>query len=385
MEYLAAIRCLLSGRISDGTNPDKLTRAFTDRYAPSTVYLLNYGHHAISIALEAFKSRAPGRTEVIVPAYICPSVVEAVKTCGLIAVPVDIKDDLNIDTDAVAAALTNKTLAVIAPHMYGCPAPIEDIEKLCRGAGVYLIDDAAQVAGIHHEGRLLGTFGDIGLISFAQSKTVVTGIRGSGGILLVNNPDFDAEVGEACRNLPRSTGRLTTFLDFLWNYVWSAYTGHTGYYLQRIGERLGLKPQVQSAPTRISNLEAGIALTQLNRLKTIQNGKIRIVETYHHHLEKYQNIGFPQYAPGRYLARAMITVPESVNLINFRNHVKIAGIETRLGYIVYESPDKFNKNAYQLAHRLLEVPSGTGMKEIEIIEICKKLNAAINAASSEQE
>jgi len=78
--------------------------------------------------------------------------------------------------------------------MYGCPARIDEIERMAASAGAFVIDDAAQIVGIESNGRVLGGCGDIGIQSFAQSKSVVTGVRGSGGALLVNNQQLEAPV-----------------------------------------------------------------------------------------------------------------------------------------------------------------------------------------------
>ena len=125
---------------------------------------------------------------------------------------------------------------------------------------------------MQQDGRLLGTFGDVGVISFAQSKTIVTGIRGSGGVLLINRPALAAQLREACEILPTSSGRLGQWADFLWNHVGHVYTGHSGYYLSRVLVALGHAPAAAAPAMQISNLEAGIALAQLGRRTTVRPG-----------------------------------------------------------------------------------------------------------------
>lgn len=380
-EYAAALRCLLSGKVSDGENAAQLAKCFARRYFPSSAYLMNYGHTGIQIALAAFNRRMPDRTEVLVPAYICPSVVDTIVAAGLTAVPVDIGDDLNLTPATVAEALTGRTLAVVAPHMFGCPARIAEIESLCRDAKVFLLDDAAQVVGIQQEGRLLGTFGDMGIISFAQSKAVVTGIRGSGGVLLVNNPDFDEETSIAWKQLPPPSARMGAFLHFLWNYVWEAHTGNSGYNLGRIGDLLGLRCNASTSGARISNLEAGIALIQLERLAKMQEAKIHVAERYHRKLRGNQAIGFPQYASGRYLSRIMLSLPRGVNLPAVRTFLRDRRVRTRLGYAVPFPSENATRNAEAWSGRLLGVPCGAGIGEIAVREICGALSEALDSAS----
>ena len=378
-EYSVILRCLLRASFSQGNYPARLSDRLAHYYAPSSIYLCNYGHHAIRIALTIFQRRQPTRTKVLVPAYICPSVIQAVESCGLTAISVDINDDLNLCPTAVQCALDRSTLAVIAPHMYGAPAKISDIEKLCNTAGIFLIDDAAQVVSVRSEGRLLGTFGDAGIISFAQSKTIVTGIRGSGGVLLINNPEYDVEAKQAWQMLPPSTNRLEALCDFLWNYVWSARTGNSGYYLSRLCNALGWHSQTTSACTQISNLEAGIGLAQFERIEMITQEKIRIAHAYHVALQQYPLIQFPQYATERFLTRVMLRLPEHVDIPRLRTTLKATGIETRTGYKAYLSPGTIATNAENLSHRLLEVPCRRGMSEAEIGDICSVVSHQITS------
>lgn len=379
-EYAAVAGSLLGGRVHQGPAPALLKQRLTQLYAPSEVHLVNFGHHAIEIALKAFKRQRPERGEVIVPAYICPSVIQAVVACGLRVRSVDVQTDLNMAPADVQAALNTDTLAVIAPHMYGCPARIAEIEALCDAANVFLIDDAAQVVGVRQDGRLLGTFGDAGVISFAQSKTIVTGIRGSGGVLLVNRPALAAQLREACETLPASSGRLGPLADFLWNHVGHVYTGHSGYYLIRVLATLGHAPAVAAPAMQISNLEAGIALAQLGRLDALLEQKVRIAQAYHQALQTYPRLAFPQFAPGRFLARVMLMLPEGANLERVRCEALNRGVETRAGYSVYASAGIEAPGAKAMGNRLLGVPCRAGMVQSEVEAICSILNTCADSA-----
>ncbi|MFN6972294.1 MAG: DegT/DnrJ/EryC1/StrS family aminotransferase, partial [Rheinheimera sp.] len=148
------------------------------------VLLLNSARAGIRIALRYAATQQPSRKLVLYPEYICSSVPQAIVEAGFIGKSVAVNDELNMCPHALAALIHEQPLAVILPHMYGVPADITQIESICRQHQVVLIDDAAQVAGIKVNNQLLGTFGDFGVISFAQAKTVVTGVQGSGGVLL---------------------------------------------------------------------------------------------------------------------------------------------------------------------------------------------------------
>jgi dTDP-4-amino-4,6-dideoxygalactose transaminase len=317
---------------------------------------------------------------VIVPAYICPSVVQAIEAAGLEPVPAAIGADLNLTPAGLLAALGPNTLAVVAPHMFGCPCPIDEIERICREAGVFLVDDAAQVVGEACGERLLGTFGDVGLISFAQSKAIVTGVRGSGGVLLVNNPALDEDARAACARLPLPSGRAGALLHFLWNYQWRGVTGNSGYYLARLADKLGLHARSHSGAARISNLEAAIALAQLRRLGRLRTAKVAAAEAYHAALARVPGAGFPQFAPGRYLSRVMLSLPAAADLDAVRRELARHGVDTRLGYLQPVRADRPDQAAP--ARRLLGLPFGVHLSCGEINNICSILSAALSSAQS---
>lgn len=374
------VRCLLQGRIYSGPHSGALVAELAQQYAPSAVHLVNYGHQAIQIALSMFKRERPNRSQVIVPAYICPSVIRAVTDCGLQVRSVDVQDDLNMSPADIQAALTVHTLAVIAPHMYGAAAQIAEIELICDAAQVFLIDDAAQVAGVRQDGRLLGCFGDVGVMSFAQSKTIVTGIKGSGGVLLINRARWAVEASQACAALPMAQGRLCSLLDFLWNYVGHAYTGHSGYYISRLLSALGWQGMASTTATQISNLDAAIALAQINSLDVLVRERVRIAHAYHHALQHYPRLLFPQYATGRFLARVMLLVPDGVDMARFRSEALNRGVETRGGYPVYLPRGIEAPRGEAMAQRLVGVPCRSGMSQAEVERICSVLDASLPVA-----
>jgi dTDP-4-amino-4,6-dideoxygalactose transaminase len=263
--------------------------------------------------------------------------------------------------------------------MFGCPARIAEIEAHCRQAGVFLIDDAAQVVGERSDGRLLGSFGDVGIVSFAQSKAIVTGVRGSGGVLLVNNPALDAGLRQAWEALSEPRGRAAAFTGFAWSYMWSRYTGNSGYYFARLRARLGCAQAQAPGPARISNLEAAIALAQLRRLTAIRVAKTAALEAYHAKLSALPGVTVPQYAPGRYLSRIMLSLPASVDSAALRAALARHGVETRLGYlepVLASQPD--NDELAAIRH-MIGLPFGN-LKCGDIDKICSIVKSCLASA-----
>lgn len=375
-EYWAIARNLLTCRVSVGPDLERLTRRLSEMYRPDHILVLNFAHHGIGFALSWFQQQRPGRNEVIVPAYVCPSVPQTVRSAGLRVRCVPVGDDLNLTLDGVRNAIGPDTLAVIAPHMYGCPAPIGKLEVLCREAGVYLIDDAAQTVGERLEGRLLGTFGDVGVISFAQSKAIVTGIGGSGGVLLANKPEWTTLSIKVDTNLHPAAGRLSALADFVWNYTLKSYTGMSGYYWQRFCGAIGLSSVDRANVSRISNIEAAVALVQMDRLEQMRSDRLRVLELYSDLLPSICNLNLPQYYPGCYLTRAMVRLPEAVDVAGVRRYLFQAGVGVRDPYPAILEADRDQiPNSNQ--RRLIGLPISANLEFEDIRAICLALHASI--------
>jgi dTDP-4-amino-4,6-dideoxygalactose transaminase len=122
--------------------------------------------------------------EVVIPTFCCTAVVPPVLAVGAVPVLADVGAELNITAETVEAALTKKTKAIIVPHLFGNPADIGAIVDLARGRNIRVIDDAAQALGATIDGRPVGGFGDVGILSFGSEK-ICSGL--GGGVFLSRN------------------------------------------------------------------------------------------------------------------------------------------------------------------------------------------------------
>ena len=130
--------------------------------------LCGSGSLALEIALRACGVREGD--EVIVPTFCCTSVIPPIVAVGARPVLADVGEELNITAETVEAALTKKTRAIVVPHLFGNPAGIHAIIDLVRGKNIRVIDDAAQALGATIDGRPVGAFGDLGILSFGSEK-----------------------------------------------------------------------------------------------------------------------------------------------------------------------------------------------------------------------
>ncbi|MDJ0363936.1 DegT/DnrJ/EryC1/StrS family aminotransferase [Hymenobacter sp. H14-R3] len=157
------------------------------------------GTDALTLALLSLG--LPPGTEVIVPAFTYVATLEAAALLGLRPVLADVRPDtFNLDPAAVRAALTPRTGAVIAVHLFGQCADLEDLMAVCQVAGVALIEDNAQALGAvftfaSGKRAYAGTVGEVGTTSFFPSKNL--GCLGDGGALFTH----DAARAELLRQL----------------------------------------------------------------------------------------------------------------------------------------------------------------------------------------
>ena len=109
---------------------------------------------------------------VLISPYMCPTVQKELIKMGCTVQYYDIDpDDMNPDVNSVKKRIEEtKATVVVAPSLGGFPADLSSLERICKDANVYLIDDAAQSYGAALDGRYVGTFGDGGVISFSPGK-----------------------------------------------------------------------------------------------------------------------------------------------------------------------------------------------------------------------
>jgi len=153
--------------------------------------------------------------EVIMPSYTFVSTANAFVLRGAVPVFVDIRPDtLNLDENRIEAAITSKTRAIVPVHYAGVACEMDAIMALAAKHKLLVIEDAAQAVMSTYKGRPLGAIGDLGAISFHETKNIISG---EGGALLVNNPRF-TERAEIIRE--KGTNRSQFFRGQVDKYTW---------------------------------------------------------------------------------------------------------------------------------------------------------------------
>ena len=202
-------------------------------------------HGALHIVLMAL-GVGPG-DEVIVPDATWTGSVFPISWLGATPVFVDVRPDTwCIDPQLVAQAITAKTKAVIAVHLYGNLCEMDELMTVCQTRGVALIEDAAEAIGSEYKGRKAGSIADFGVFSFHGTKVLTTG---EGGLILSNRPDLASQI-TAIDSQGRHKGA---------KYFWV--------------DQIGLK-------YKLSNVQAALGLAQLERAEELVERKREIFRQY---------------------------------------------------------------------------------------------------------
>jgi len=254
-EFAIAARCALSGKLVRGPYGERLSAELRQALGVPFVLPVNRGRTAIELALRAAGIRTPD--EVVLPSYLCESVLEAVLRAGAQPVFADVGPDLNLTPDTLTAAVTPRTRAVIVPHLFGNPAPIDGIEDRLKHTDILLIDDAAQAFGARRAGRLLGTFGDCGIISCGPGKPL-TGAAG-GALVTSNEQLFQRASALALGREPSGSGILARIVG---HWIERRFRRYTLPFLMLVPARFRER-EVPHHSATISNVDAGIMLSQL--------------------------------------------------------------------------------------------------------------------------
>jgi len=250
----ATAEVLRSGQVAQGPYVERFERAMAGFLGLQGGVAASSGTAALELALRALGIGAGD--EVIMPSYVCSAPWLATQRVGAEARLVDIDlQTFNIDPVAAGRAVTNKTRAIIVPHLFGLPADLTALERL----GIPLIEDCAQTLGVTESGRLVGTVGRLTVCSFYATKLLCTG---EGGMVLSN----DGTLLDRVRSLREYDG--ATSLD------------------------------PSSSNLKLTDLQGALGLSQLGRFPIFQERRCLLAATYREAMSGKAVI-LPSVPPGR--------------------------------------------------------------------------------------
>lgn len=193
----------------------RLENELKEYFGVKHVFLVSSGRAALAVILNALKSLAPEKHEVLIPAYTCFSVPSAILRAGLKVVPCDIDPStFDFDYSLLEQGIHDNTLCVLPSHLFGIPSDMDKIADLCRKRDIFIVEDAAQAMGGKYKGKLLGTLGDVGFFSMGRGKNITCG---SGGIIVTDSNRIASAIEKEYRVLekPRFYESLMEFLKVI--------------------------------------------------------------------------------------------------------------------------------------------------------------------------
>jgi len=252
------------------------------------------GLDALALALRAVGVR-PG-DEVIVPTNTFIATWIAVSQVG--AHPIGVEPDPSswaIDPAAIEAAISPRTRAIVPVHLYGQAAPLDDILKIAKNHGLWVVEDAAQAHGARYRGRRIGAHGDAVAWSFYPGKNL--GALGDGGA-----------VTTAHRDLAERVRTLGTY-----------------------GAREKYKHDVLGQNSRLDELQAAVLQVKLARLDEWNERRRRIAAIYHEGLRDLPHFRLPRDGQGNEHVWHLFVIdhPERDRL---QNHLAANHIQTLIHY-----------------------------------------------------
>jgi len=233
--------------------------------------------------------------EVIVPNMTFVATSNAVLMAGAKPIFCEVdKNTLCIDPDEILKLITPRTKAIMPVHLYGQSADMHEIMRIARDNNIYVIEDAAQGVGVGFDNRHVGTYGDLGILSFYGNKTITCG---EGGIILTD----DEELRNKCYRF-KNHGR-----DKKGVFIHE----HIGYNFA------------------FTEMQAAIGLSQLKKLPKIIERKQQIYDRYKQELSFFHNVLKPIKLDPRTSPVHWFTSFLTEQKAGLQEYLKENGVQTR--------------------------------------------------------
>ena len=314
--------------------------------------------HSATAALEMcalLLDYGPG-DEVIMPSYTFVSTANAFALRGGVPVFVDVRPDtLNIDEALVEAAITDRTKAICVVHYAGVSAEMDAIQDIARRHGLAVVEDAAQGLMSTYKGRPLGGIGELGAISFHETKNVISG---EGGALTVNDERFTARSEVLWQ---KGTNRQAYFRGEVDKYTWVD-----------VGSSF-----------LAGELVAAFLWAQLENAREITQHRLALWERYHKAFDRAEQEGklrrpiVPAHCEHNAHMYYLLTPTFEIRQ-HLLKTLKAAGIYGVFHYIpLHSSPagQRFGRTSgsldvtTELADRLVRLPMYFGLQEAQVDEV----------------
>lgn len=277
------------GKLKTGPAAKELEKHLQDLLKVESVTTFDSGRSSLQIALEVLGVQK--NDEVLVQAYTCCVVSNAILWTGAKPIYVDVTDQFNMDPNDLEKKITPESKVLIIQHTFGIPAEIEKLLAVAKKYNLKVIEDCAHVLGEEYKGKQLGTWGNIGMLSFGTEKPISAG---RGGALVTNDTMLAPKIVAAQKRLPyTSTSKilqqLITFkIFFVCKPLYNIFLGKillAGFKKIKLLSRI-IEPSEKRGestppyPTQFPNALARIGLNQLKHLARLNEVRKNISQKY---------------------------------------------------------------------------------------------------------
>jgi len=241
--------------------------------------------------------------EVIVPSFTFIATANAPLFVGAKPVFAEIEEQtLGLDPEDVERKITPSTKAILPIHYAGIPCRIEKLKEIAKKYGIFLIEDAAESFGAIVKGRLTGTFGIAGVLSFCQNKIITTG---EGGAVITDSEEIYREL-----KLVRSHGRAET----------------EGYFTSsRSMDYVALGYNF-----RMSSITAALGISQIEKVELIIEMRRERAKFYNERLKEMDEVEVFEDLPGERNVYQLYTIKVKKKRDELREYLHARGIQTKV-------------------------------------------------------
>lgn len=360
-------KCLDSKWVTQGPFVSEFEQLFAAKHQCEHALATTSCTAALHLAALAL-ALGPG-DEVIVPAFTWVTSAHCAEYVGAKAIFADIDlATFNLSPWAVEAAITPRTKAIVVVHLFGLPAPMDELKAIAERYGLAIIEDGACAVGSLYKGFPVGALGDIGCFSFHPRKVITTG---EGGMLTTNRADLAARL-KSLRN-HGATG-LPEGVDASRAYAMSTFN--------MLGFNL-----------RLSDIQAAVGVAQMGRLDGLLAERFACAKRYDDLLSDAAEVVVPSVPVWAHHSYQSYVVRIADGGLSRRNaimdHLTAKGIQTRpgthavhrLGYYADKYalvPGAF-PNACEAEDSTITLPIFPGMSGEQSACVANEVKAALRA------
>lgn len=276
-------------KINSGEKVELAEKALEKYFNFGHAHVFDSGRSALLYALKA--AGVSNEDEVLVQGYTCMVVVNSIVAAGGTPVFVDVADDLNMSASELEKKISSKSKVLIIQHTFGLPVDMNKILEIAQKNKLLVIEDCAHSFGATWEGKLLGTFGDVGMFSFGADK-ILSSVRG--GALVTNNRELSEKIKNFQNQLPEPK-TLRTFQHLahlpVFYFGKKLYHLYIGKIVLFVAQKIGITNKViydqekkgegvDFYPSKFANSLADILLGQLAEVDGINSHRKEIAEYY---------------------------------------------------------------------------------------------------------